>query len=91
MLPCVSPVPVILNLYGKRKLVREIGILRNRKWNPLKSKPRETKIGSSYREVRENGIPLYKHLAVKFRSKLTGITHLVKHGAGAIKRWPLGI
>ena len=41
------------------------------------------------REVLENGIPLYKHLAVNFMSKLTGITHLVKHGTGAIKkRWP---
>ena len=27
-----------------------------------------------------------KHLAVNFMSKLTGITHLVKHGAGAIKK-----
>ena len=40
--------------------------------------PRKTKIGSRDREVRENGIPLYKHLAVNFMSKLTGITHLVK-------------
>ena len=57
MLLCISPVPVILHTAEpprKTKIGSRNRSLRNRRWNPLKSKPRETKIGSRNREFKKS-------------------------------------
>ena len=98
MLPCISPVPVILHTVEPPRKTR-IGP-RNLEFEKSKMESTEIKAkGNNKKKWFEfsgargsrKRIPLYKHLTVNFMSKLTGITDLVKYGTGAIKKMAVSV